>query len=101
MFSANPVMSTLLALGVTLGLIWLAAKLPRLLTTILPNSSLPGIASRGISSSSTMLSVESVTSISPRRKVIVLRYGEQRLAILTGGPQDVSLGWLPPPSSLP
>ncbi len=98
MFSANPVTSTLLALGITLGLIWLAAKL---LTIISRNASLPGIASRGISSSSTMLSVESVTSISPRRKVIVLRYGEQRLAILTGGPQDVSLGWLPPPSSLP
>jgi hypothetical protein len=48
-----------------------------------------------------LLSVESVTAIAPRRKIIVLRYGEQRFAVLTGGPQDVSLGWLPPPPSSP
>jgi hypothetical protein len=37
--------------------------------------------------------------------VIVLRYGAHRLAVLTGGPQDISLGWLPapglPPGGLP
>ncbi len=96
MFSANPVISTLLALGITLGLIWLAAKV---LTIISRNASLPGIGSLKTSSNSTILTVESVTQIAPRRRVIVLRYGETRLAILTGGPQDVSLGQLPPPSS--
>ncbi len=94
MFSSNPVISTLLALGITLALIWLATKA---LTIISRNASLPGIASRRTSSSSTMLTVESITPIAPRRKIIVLRYGEQRLAVLTGGPQDVSLGWLPQP----
>jgi hypothetical protein len=48
-----------------------------------------------ISSSSTMLTIESITPIAPRRRVILLRYGEHRLAVLTGGPQDISLGWLP------
>jgi hypothetical protein len=98
MFSANPVISTLLALGVTLGLIWLAA---RALTIISRNALLPGIGSPRTSSNSTALTIESVTPIAPRRKIIVLRYGEQRLAVLTGGAQDVSLGWLPPPPSSP
>jgi hypothetical protein len=96
MFGANPVISTLLALGITLGLIWLAAKL---LTIISRNASLPGIVSQKTSPSSTILTIESVALIAPRRRVIVLRYGDARLAVLTGGPQDVSLGWLPPPSS--
>jgi flagellar biogenesis protein FliO len=98
MFSANPVISTLLALGITLALIWLAAKL---LMIISRNTPLPGIVSRRTSSNSTILTIESVIPIAPRRKIIVLRYGEARLAVLTGGPQDISLGWLPPPSSSP
>ncbi len=98
MFSANPVISALLALGITLGLIWLAARALRIISR---NAPLSAIASRSISSSATLLSVESVTAIAPRRKIIVLRYGEQRFAVLTGGPQDVSLGWLPPPPSSP
>jgi len=96
MFSANPLLSTLLALGITLALIWLAAKA---LTIISRNGSLPGLTGQKTASSPTPLTIESVISIAPRRKVIVLRYGEHRLAVLTGGPQDVSLGWLPPPPS--
>jgi hypothetical protein len=98
MFSANPLLSTLLALGITLVLIWLAAKA---LAMISRNGLLPGFAGRKISPSATALTIESVTSIAPRRQVIVLCYGEHRLAVLTGGPQDVSLGWLPPPPSSP
>jgi hypothetical protein len=60
-----------------------------------------GISGQRISSNSTTLTIESVTSIAPRRQAIVLRYGEHRLAVLTGGPRDISLGWLPPPSSSP
>ena len=105
MFSRNPVLSTLLALGITLALIWLAAKLAMITG---PTGTLR-ISPSPISSSSATLTVESVTAVAPRRKVIVLRYGEHRLAVLTGGPQDVSLGWLPvegvppgpPPTSLP
>jgi hypothetical protein len=96
MFSTNPVLSALLALGLTLALIGLAA---RLLILISPKLLRPGAP--GTSSGAAILTLESVTPIAPRRRVIVLRYGEQRLAVLTGGPQDVSLGWLPPcsPSS--
>lgn len=94
MFSTDPVLSTLLALGVTLVLIWLGA---RLITTISRNGALAGISGRRISSSSAMLTIESITPIAPRRRVIVLRYGEHRFAVLTGGPQDIALGPLPVP----
>jgi hypothetical protein len=94
MFSTNPVLSTLLALGLTLALIWLAARLLMIFSPILLRPGAPRT-----STGSAILTLESVTPIAPRRRVIVLRYGEQRLAVLTGGPQDVSLGWLPPPSS--
>jgi flagellar protein FliO/FliZ len=97
-FSTNPVLSTLLALGLTLALIWLAARLLRVLSPMLSPKLLRPGAPR-TSSGSAILTLESVTPIAPRRRVIVLRYGEQRLAVLTGGPQDVSLGWLPPPTS--
>lgn len=95
MFSADPVLSTSLGLGVTLLLIWLGA---RVLTIISRKPSLSGLGRR-MPSDATALTIESVTPIAPRRRVIVLRYGEHRLAVLTGGPQDVSLGWLPPPPS--
>ena len=93
MFSADPILSTLFALGTTLGLIWLAAKA---LTIISRNAALPALGSRKIAFNPAPLSIESITAIAPHRKIIVLRYGEQRLAVLTGGPQDISLGWLPP-----
>jgi hypothetical protein len=48
-----------------------------------------------------MLTIESSTPIGPRRRVIVLRYGEHRFAVLTGGPQDIALGPLPSPASSP
>ncbi len=95
MFSTNPVLSTLLALGITLALIWLGA---RLVTIISPAGGRAGIPGR-ISSSSATLTIESVTPIALRRRVIVLRYGEHRFAVLTGGPQDIALGPLPSPSA--
>jgi len=91
MFSANPVLSTLLALSITLVLIWVGAKLV-MITSLAGRL---GISYSPMSSSSPTLTIDSVTAIAPRRKLIVLRYGEHRLAILTGGPQDISLGWLP------
>ncbi len=95
MFS-NPVLSTLLALSITLALIWLGA---RLLMIISPAGGRAGNSGRQISSSSAMLIIESSTPIAPRRRVIVLRYGEHRFAVLTGGPQDIALGPLPSPSA--
>ena len=101
MFSSSPVLSTLLALSITLALIWLGAKLV-MITSLTARL---GISHSPMSSSSPALTIDSVTAIAPRRKLIVLRYGEHRLAILTGGPQDISLGWLPvgsgPPAPLP
>jgi flagellar biogenesis protein FliO len=98
MFSTDPVLSTLLALAITLALIWLGARLVMIIT---PAGGAAGISGRRISSSSAMLTIESSTPIGPRRRVIVLRYGEHRFAVLTGGPQDIALGPLPSPASSP
>jgi hypothetical protein len=98
MLSANPVFATLLALSVTLGLIWLAARL-----VIWGGKRFPlrGLMVPGQPGAGTAFLIDSITPIAPRRKVVVLRYGEHRLAVLVGGPQDVSLGWLPPGPPLP
>lgn len=93
MFGANPTISALLALGFTLALIWVAAKL---LTIFNRSGTLPAVIPRRMSSGSPVLILESVIHIAPRRKVVVLRYGERHLALLIGGPRDISLGWLPP-----
>ncbi len=95
MFSTDPVLSALLALSITLALIWLGTKLAMI---IFPAGARAAISGRRMSSSSATLTIESITPIALRRRVILLRYGEHRLAILTGGPQDISLGWLPVPS---
>ena len=45
-----------------------------------------------------MLALEQVLALDARRRLVLVRCGERRLLLLTGGPQDVSLGWLEPPA---
>lgn len=50
------------------------------------------------------LSLEASLSIDPRRRLSLVACRGHRLLLLTGGPSDVLLGWLPPSpplSSLP
>ena len=42
-----------------------------------------------------VLAVEQVVALDPRRRLTLVRCGGRRLLLLTGGPADLSLGWLP------
>jgi flagellar protein FliO/FliZ len=40
--------------------------------------------------------LQEVLALDARRRVIILRCDGREVLLLTGGPQDVCLGWLPP-----
>ncbi|MCA3322582.1 MAG: flagellar biosynthetic protein FliO [Roseomonas sp.] len=42
------------------------------------------------------LKLQEVLALDARRRVIILRCDGREVLLLTGGPQDVCLGWLPP-----
>lgn len=71
------------ALAVVLGLIWLLTRAARL----------SGLA-RGGQSANRILSVEAVTALDTRRRLHLVRCGERRVLLLTGGQQDVVVGWI-------
>ncbi len=48
-----------------------------------------------------MLAVEEVLALDTRRRLHLLRCGDRRVLLLTGGTGDVVLGWLPPPGDPP
>lgn len=50
----------------------------------------------GAQSPGRRLRVEEALAIDPRRRVLLLRCDGRECLLLTGGAQDVSLGWLPP-----
>ena len=69
------------ALAVVLGLIWLAARAAR-------------AGGWGASApAGRMLAVEEVLALDARRRLCLIRCGERRLLVLTGG-DTVLLGWL-------
>ena len=93
MFATLPSLPTIgLALGAVLGLIWLAAILARRGL----GSAWTG-ARRGASAAGSALLVREATlALDPRRRVHLLRCAGGQVVLLTGGPQDLLLGWLPP-----
>lgn len=44
------------------------------------------------------LALEQVLALDARRRLVLVRCGERRLLLLTGGVQDLLLGWLEPPA---
>lgn len=42
------------------------------------------------------LAVEQVLALDTRRRLVLVRCDGRRLLLLTGGPQDMALGWLEP-----
>ena len=42
------------------------------------------------------LKLQEVLALDARRRVIILRCDGREVLLLTGGPQDLCLGWLPP-----
>lgn len=47
-------------------------------------------------SGSGVLAVEEIVPLDPRRRLCLVRCRDQRALVLTGGANDVLLGWLPP-----
>jgi flagellar protein FliO/FliZ len=44
------------------------------------------------------LALEQVLALDARRRLVLVRCGGRRVLLLTGGAQDLLLGWLEPPS---
>ncbi|HYZ22413.1 MAG TPA: flagellar biosynthetic protein FliO [Rhodopila sp.] len=44
---------------------------------------------------SRVLRLEETVALDPRRRLHLVTCGGRRLIVLTGGPQDISIGWLP------
>jgi flagellar protein FliO/FliZ len=78
-----PIVSAGAALAAVLGLIWLLTRVARL--TGFP---------RGGQSVGRILSVEAVAALDTRRRLHLVRCGERRVLLLTGGQQDVVVGWI-------
>lgn len=83
----------LAALAALLGVIALVL-LARRAVLLLPRGLLPPalVPPRG-----GMLALEQVLALDARRRLVLVRCGERRLLLLTGGAQDLLLGWLDPP----
>ncbi|WP_241666800.1 FliO/MopB family protein [Muricoccus nepalensis] len=68
------------ALAVVLGLLWLVARLARR----------GGLAASG----PRRVRVVEATPLDTRRRAVILRVDGREALVLTGGPQDVFVGWL-------
>ncbi len=77
-----------IALLFVLGLILLLARLLRV-TGLAPQTS------------GQRLKLQEVLALDARRRVVILRCDGRELLLLTGGPQDLCLGWLPPKNEEP
>lgn len=70
------------ALAAVLGLLWLAqAGLRRARPLLRPAGA--------------RLAIEEAMALDSRRRLVLIRCEGQRALLLTGGPQDLLLGWLP------
>ena len=47
------------------------------------------------------LKLQEVLALDARRRVMILRCDGREVLLLTGGPQDLCLGWLPPENEEP
>jgi flagellar protein FliO/FliZ len=86
--SPSPVsiVTALIALGAVLGLIWLAGRVA---------ARFGGLAPRA--SAGKRLAVTESLALDPRRKLLLARCDGREVLLLTGGGQDVVVGWLPGP----
>ena len=86
--SRNHWLTAGIALLFVLGLILLLARLLRA-TGLAPQTA------------GQRLKVQEVLTLDARRRVIILRCDGREVLLLTGGPQDLCLGWLPPRNEEP
>jgi flagellar protein FliO/FliZ len=87
--------SALLALAAVLALIWVVATILRR-TGLAARVGLQPVL-RGGAGGAPQLAREATLVLDPRRRLHVLRCADRQLLLLTGGPQDLLLGWLPLP----
>ena len=86
---APPLLSAALALAFVLGLVWLAGRLaPRLLSA--DRASSLGARSRG---PARLTRMETLV-LGPRHRLHLVRCDGRDVLLLTGGPQDLVIGWL-------
>lgn len=78
--SLSPWLPALAALGAVL-LLWLLARGARLTGLAAPSGK--------------RLGVQEVLALDTRRRLVLLRVDGREVLLLTGGPQDSVLGWLP------
>jgi flagellar protein FliO/FliZ len=81
---SSSILSAIAALVAVLGLIWLAGRMARV----------GGLARRPASGGSFV--VQDVLVLDGRRRLHLIRCEERRVLVLTGGTQDVVVGWLEP-----
>lgn len=79
---ASSLVTAIAALAAVLALIWLASRAARF----------GGFARRPPSGG--VLAVQDVLTLDARHQLHLVRCGERRVLLLTGGAQDVVVGWL-------
>jgi len=84
----NSLLTAGAALVVVLALVWVGARAARF----------SGLAPRR--SGARILTVQDVIALDGRRRLLVVRCGARDVVLLTGGGQDVVVGWLPQQSSV-
>ena len=52
----------------------------------------------GTTGAARTLAVEQSLALDPRRRLLLIRCEGRRLLLLTGGPQDLLIGWMEPPA---
>ncbi len=77
------------ALAVVLGLVWLASRVARW----------GGLATR--SGGGRRLAVQDTVALDARRRLTLVRCDDRDVLLLTGGAQDVVVGWLSGPGTEP
>jgi flagellar protein FliO/FliZ len=76
------ILTAVAALAVVLALIWLAGRMARF----------GGIAQRPVDGR--LLSVQDVIALDTRRRLYLVKCNDRRVLLLTGGAQDLVIGWL-------
>jgi flagellar protein FliO/FliZ len=79
--SVATLLTAVAALAAVLALIWLAGRMARF----------GGMARRPVDG---MLTVQDVIALDSRRRLHLIKCEERRVLVLTGGTQDVVVGWL-------
>ena len=80
--SATSILTAIAALVAVLALIWLAGRVARF----------GGMAQRP--ASGRVLAVQDVLALDARRRLYLVNCDQRRVLLLTGGAQDIVVGWL-------